>query len=136
MARIYTKQKFYQETIILDEITVDKHIEIFRELGAIAENYLKLVYGVVHKYRTDKEIETLEKTQFYDIWKSITNDSSLKVFITKPFPNTIFWNASKHDGITKKVNHKEIEFKANEGYKIRLCKVKKESIALCFRYSL
>jgi hypothetical protein len=69
----------------------------------------------LHNYRTDKEIEKLEKTHFYDVWKSIRNDSNLKVFTSKPFPNTIYWNASKHDGITKKVNLKEIEFKSNEG---------------------
>ena len=36
---------------------------------------------------------------------------------TKPFPNTIYWNSSKHGGISKKVRTKEIEFKSNEGVK-------------------
>jgi hypothetical protein len=36
---------------------------------------------------------------------------------TKPFPNTIYWNPSKHGGVNKKIRTKEIEFKSNEGVK-------------------
>jgi len=33
-------------------------------------------------------------------------------------PNTIYWNAGKHNGITKKIKTKEIEFRSNEGIAI------------------
>lgn len=93
-----------------------EHLDIFRESGAITENYLKLIYGIKHICETDQEIEDLEKTEFYKIWKDIKDDVIFKLF-TKPFPNTIYWNASKHNGITKKVTLKQVEFKSNEGDK-------------------
>ncbi|MGA9150789.1 MAG: hypothetical protein WBZ36_09435 [Candidatus Nitrosopolaris sp.] len=37
---------------------------------------------------------------------------------TKPFPNTIYWNASKHNGITKNVGLRRIEFNSNDGNEI------------------
>jgi hypothetical protein len=97
-------------------VTVDEHLDIFRESAAITENYLKLIYGIKHNYHTDQEIVNLENTLFHKIWKEIKDDVNFKLF-TKPFPNTIYWNASKHGGITKKVTLKQIEFRSNDGYK-------------------
>ena len=95
LAKINRNQKFYRRTVKINEVTVDEYVEIFGELGAILENYLKLLYGILHNYRTDKEIEQLEKTIFYDIWKGLKSDSGFKSFTSKSFPNTIYWNASK-----------------------------------------
>ena len=78
MAKINRNQKFYRRTVKINEVTVDEYVEIFGELGAILENYLKLLYGILHNYRTDKEIEQLEKTIFYDIWKGLKSDSGFK----------------------------------------------------------
>jgi hypothetical protein len=113
---IRTKEKFFKNPSKIDEITVDEHLDIFRESAAITENYFKLIYGIKHNYNTDQEIEKLEKAKFSDIWKDIKDDINFKLF-TKPFPNTIYWNASKHSGITKKVTLKQIEFRSNEGDK-------------------
>jgi hypothetical protein len=116
IAKIQTKWKFFRNIQTLDEITIDEHLETFRELAAIAENYLKLLYGIKNNYSTDQEMERLEKTKFHDIWNDIKINTNFNLFI-KPFPNTIYWNASKHAGITKKVSLKEIEFKSNDGTK-------------------
>jgi len=34
---------------------------------------------------------------------------------TTPFPNTIYWNASKHNGVTKNVGLRQIQFSSNDG---------------------
>jgi len=67
-------------------------------------------------YSSEEDISKLENTDFYKIWKKLKDDEVLNTF-TKPFPNTIYWNASKHGGISKKVRTKEIEFKSNESVK-------------------
>ena len=69
LIKIQTKEKFFKNPSKIDEMTIDEHLDIFREAGAITENYLKLIYGIKHNYDTDQEIEDLEKTKFYQIWK-------------------------------------------------------------------
>lgn len=73
------------------------------------------MYGIKYSF-TSKQIIKLEKTKFFDVWNDLKNDDERKLF-TKPFPNTIYWNASKHNGITKKVNDKSVTFISNEGEK-------------------
>jgi hypothetical protein len=69
-----------------------------------------------HNYSSEQDIHKLENTEFYTIWKELKDDEILSTF-TKSFPNTIYWNASKHGGIRKKIRTKEIEFMSNEGGK-------------------
>jgi hypothetical protein len=98
----------------IDETIIDEHIEIFRELGAIAEGYLKLIYGIKHNCHTNQD---LEKLDFHHIWKNLKQDSNFGVF-TKPFPNTIYWNALKHNKFRKNVGSCEIELRSNNGRRI------------------
>jgi hypothetical protein len=112
--KILGVEGFFKDMPTVDDTIIDEHVEIFRELGAIAEHHLKLLYAIKSNYSSQKDIDGLETTNFYDIWKVLKNDVDYSVF-TKPFPNTIYWNASKHSGITKKVRSKEIEFKSSNG---------------------
>jgi hypothetical protein len=116
IVRIFRTKMFFRDVHTLDEETIDETLEIFRELGAIGEHHLKLLYAMKHNYSSEQDISKLEKTEFYKIWKELKDDEVLSTF-TKPFPNTIYWNASKHGGVSKKIRTKEIEFKANEGVK-------------------
>jgi hypothetical protein len=113
VAKMSTRRNFFTERHTINASLADEHIEVFRDIGAIAENYMKLLFGIKHDYGmelTDK----LEKTEFHLIWKDLKDDKDFKIF-TLPFPNTVYWNASKHAGITKRVKQKELEIKSNEG---------------------
>ena len=114
ITKIQTKRSFFKSNIRMTETTVDEHLDIFRELGAVTETFLKMLYGIKYNYTTTEQIQKLEKKEFYEIWKDLRDDSRFNLF-TKPFPNTICWNASKHNGVFKIVGKKEIEFKSNEG---------------------
>jgi hypothetical protein len=46
ITKILTKKKFFENNPKTDETVINEHIEIFRELGGIAESYLKLIYGL------------------------------------------------------------------------------------------
>jgi hypothetical protein len=118
LAKISRKGGFYQESAVIDEALIDDHIDIFKDLGAILENYLKLLYAIKQELTAKKEIDNIENTNFYEVWKSLRDDPILRVFTAKSFPNTIYWNASKHDGITKKIDSKGIEFRSNEGVEV------------------
>ena len=115
ITKINTKENFFNNNTNVNEKTIDEYIEIFRELCSVIEGRLKLLYGIKYKYNP-KQITNLEKTSLFDVWKDLKNDTDMKLF-TKPFPNTIYWNASKHNGITKRVNDKSISFTSNEGDK-------------------
>lgn len=115
ITKINTKENFFCNNISINEKTIDEYIEIFRELCSVIEGKLKLMYGIKYSF-TSKQIIKLEKTKFFDVWNDLKNDDERKLF-TKPFPNTIYWNASKHNGITKKVNDKSVTFISNEGEK-------------------
>jgi hypothetical protein len=111
MVRIQTKNEFFKDNLTINESLIDQHLEIYRELVSIAENYIKFLY--LFKYPS-KSFETINKTYFFSIWDDLKNDSELKIFVT-PFPNTICFNASKHNGISKNVVDHIMEFNANEG---------------------
>jgi hypothetical protein len=113
-AKISTKKRFFEDRKDYTESIIDEHTEIFRELGAIVENQLKLLYGIKHGYKGIGLAEKLEQKKFYNIWQDLKDDVNFKIF-TIPFPNTVYWNASKHGGITKRIRQKELEFKSNEG---------------------
>ena len=110
LTKILGKSKFFEDSPRIDETIIDEHIEIFRELGAIAEGYLKLIYGIKHNCHTNQD---LEKLDFHHIWKNLKQDSNFGVF-TKPFPNTIYWNALKHNKFRKNVGSCEIELRSNK----------------------
>lgn len=112
--KILMMEDFFKNVSTLDETIIDEHFNIFRELGGIVENHLKLLYAIKHNYSSGKDINKLGTSMVSDIWKDLKNDKDYSIF-TKPFPNTIYWNASKRSGIIKKVTSKEIEFKSNEG---------------------
>jgi hypothetical protein len=109
LTKILVKSKFFEDSPRIDETIIDEHIEIFRESGAIAEGYLKLIYGIKHNCHTNHIC--------FIIWKNLKQDSNLGVF-TKPFPNTIYWNALKHNKFRKSVGSCEIEFRSNNGRRI------------------
>jgi len=117
ITKIRTKGKFFEDPSTMDEIIVDEHLEIFRELGAIAESYLKLIYAIKYDFSTIKDLDKLQTTDFYKVWKDLKEDSNFSMF-TKPFPNTIYWNASKHNKCKKIVNSNAIEFRSNNGTRI------------------
>jgi hypothetical protein len=46
IVRVLNKEMFFRDVLTLDEKTIDETLEIFRELGAIAEHHLKLLYAM------------------------------------------------------------------------------------------
>jgi hypothetical protein len=111
---IFNKERFWKEKLSIDESVIDEFIEIFRSLVAIYENRLKLLYGI--KYHKYQDIDKLERINFYKVWADLREDDDYNLF-TKPLLSTIYWNASKHNGITKVIYSKTIRFESNEGMK-------------------
>jgi hypothetical protein len=66
LAKIYTKSEFFQDKPI-DEALIDEHIDIFRDLGAILENSLKLIFAIQHNYTKKEDIKDIENTTFYKV---------------------------------------------------------------------
>ncbi|WP_415311072.1 hypothetical protein [Candidatus Nitrosocosmicus sp. FF01] len=112
LSSIFLKEKFWKEKLSVDESIIDEFIEIFRSLVAIYENKLKLLYGI--KYHKYQDIKKLERKKFYEVWSDLKEDDDYNLFTT-PLLSTIYWNASKHDGITKVIYSKTIRFESNEG---------------------
>ena len=56
----------------------------------------------------------LDKKNFFEVWDAVRNDPASNI-LAKSIPDTICWNASKHDGYAKFVSSKEVKFTANEG---------------------
>ena len=69
------------------------------------------LYGLI--YITKYCVDCVRKKSLA-IWYHIIN---LGVF-TKPFPNTIYWNALKHNKFRKNVGSCETEFRSNSGRRI------------------
>jgi hypothetical protein len=114
VATILTKRRFFKDSSHLNEIAIDEHIDIFKSLSAIAEDYFKLIYAIINNYWTVKNIAKLEKTEFYEVWKGIRKSPDYNLY-TKSVPNTIYWNAAKHNKCFKNVSTKQIIFRSNDG---------------------
>lgn len=75
IVRIFKNKKFFKDEIVPNENTVDEAIDIFRELGAVAEHHLKLLYAIKYGYssehRTFPSWKTLSFTQFGGTSKKI-----------------------------------------------------------------
>jgi hypothetical protein len=70
IVRVFRTKMFFRDVHTLDEKTIDDTLQIFRELGAIAEHHLKLLYAMKHNYSSEQEISKLEKTKFTQFGKS------------------------------------------------------------------
>jgi len=114
--KITSKSRFFEGRSKMDEFFIEEYVDIFKELSALSERYLKLLYGVAHNY-SPNQIVVLQKKRFYEIWDDLRNNSEFAIF-TNTIPNTVYWNASKHGGVEKVVRSKEIRFKSNEGEEV------------------
>jgi hypothetical protein len=78
IVRVFRTKMFFRDVHTLDEKTIDDTLQISRELGAIVEHHLKLLYAMKHNYSSEQEISKLEKTEFYTIWKELKDDDGSK----------------------------------------------------------
>ena len=114
MTLILTKPEFFKDSPNLDEKAIEDHVEIFKRLSGISEKLFKLIYAVINDHWAMPIPPNLDTKRFFEVWDAVRNDPAFNI-LAKAIPDTICWNASKHNGYTKFVGFKQVEFKSNEG---------------------
>jgi hypothetical protein len=109
ITRIEFMNLFFSNTAEIDDLLVDQHINIFRDLCAVFENYTKFLYLVKNVNNLPKNVEDIE---FHKIWKNLKDDNKFITFAS-PLPNTDILNASKHLGIHRKIDNQKLSYQSN-----------------------
>jgi hypothetical protein len=114
MGLFLTKPDFIKDLPNFNEKVIEDHVEVFKRLSGVAEKLFKLIYAIMNSYWTMPTPPNLDKMKFFEIWDAVRNDHTFNI-LAKAVPDTVCWNASKHDGYTKLVSSKQVKFKSNEG---------------------
>lgn len=112
-------RKLYVTNKPITTAVIDNHKDIYDLCCSCIEKYLKILYGIKQAY--DGKIiayNDIKKKYTYSIKTELEKIDSNYRLLLKPF-STIIWNADKHTGTIKNPIRKRIEFRANEGKKIK-----------------